>query len=147
LKERYKHIERLDGDIMRNHLSILGFSKEDRDANIKRVGFVASLLSRNGVIVVASFISPYKAHREDLKKNVHGFLEVHVHAPLAVCEKRDPKGMYKKARKGEIENFTGIDDPYETPETPDLKIETHLCTVKESVSKVIKFLEDEKYIF
>lgn len=139
-------IERLDGDVVRENLSNLGFSKEDRDANIKRVGFVANLLSRNDVIVVASFITPYKEHRKQLRESVNNYIEVFVNAPLKVCESRDPKGLYKKARTGEIENFTGIGDPYEEPTSPDIELNTDTENVEESVAKVIDYLKLQKLI-
>ncbi len=148
LEEEHGHlVERLDGDIVRQHLTKdLGFTKEDRDTNIERVSFVAKLLSRNGISVLASFISPYIARRDKTRKMVTNFIEVHVHCPVSVCEERDVKGLYKMARKGEIDNFTGISDPYEEPENPEIKLNTHKETVDESVKKVIDYLEDNGYI-
>src|SRR5215813_11758740 len=117
LRERGVRFERLDGDTVREGLTRdLGFSKEDRDKNIERVTFVAKLLSRNGVGVVASFISPYREARDKVRQETTNFIEVFVDAPIQVCEDRDVKGMYAKARKGEIANFTGVSDPYEAPE-------------------------------
>jgi len=139
-------IERLDGDIVRDYLTNLGFSKEDRDANIKRVGFIAGLLSRNGVNVIASFISPYLGHRQELRDNIDNFIEVFVDAPLEVCEERDPKGMYKKARAGEIKNFTGISDPYEPPENPEIHLNTADTTPEECAEKVLNYLKDKGFI-
>lgn len=109
-------VEVLDGDVVRTHLTKgLGYTKEDRDENIRRIGFVAHLLTRNGVIVIVSAISPYRAIREEIRAKIGNFVEVYVNAPLEVCEARDVKGLYKKARAGEIKMFTGIDDPYEPP--------------------------------
>ncbi|MGM0405075.1 MAG: adenylyl-sulfate kinase [Thermoplasmatota archaeon] len=148
LEEEHGHlVERLDGDIVRQHLTKdLGFTKEDRDTNIERVSFVAKLLSRNGISVLASFISPYIARRNKTRDMVTNFIEVHVHCPVSVCEERDVKGLYKKARKGEIDNFTGISDPYEEPENPEIKLNTHKETVDESVQNVIDYLEENGYI-
>lgn len=116
-------VEKLDGDIVRRNLSAdLGFSREDRVENIRRIAFVASLLSKHGVGVVASFISPYKSEREHVRKTVCNYIEIHVNTPLHICEARDPKGMYAKARRGEIKNFTGVSDPYEEPENPHLRV-------------------------
>ncbi len=148
LEEEHGHlVERLDGDIVRQHLTKdLGFTKEDRDTNIERVSFVAKLLSRNGVSVLASFISPYKKRRNKTREMVTNFIEVHVHCPVSVCEERDVKGLYKKAREGEIDNFTGISDPYEEPEDPEIKLNTHEETIDESVQNVIDHLEENGYI-
>jgi adenylylsulfate kinase len=128
----------LDGDIFRKHLSReLGFSKSERDENIRRIGFVAQLLTRHGVIALVSAISPYRAIREEIRANIGSFLEVFVNAPLQVCEQRDPKGLYKRARAGEFRGFTGVDDPYEPPLSPDVECRTDLESVKESVDKVV----------
>ncbi len=109
-------VEWLDGDVVRQHLSKdLGFSKQDRDENIRRIGFVAELLTRNGVIVLVSAISPYGSVRDEVRRRIGNFLEVYVNAPLAVCEQRDVKGLYRRARTGELHHFTGVDDPYEAP--------------------------------
>ncbi|OIO49827.1 MAG: adenylyl-sulfate kinase [Parcubacteria group bacterium CG1_02_41_12] len=142
-----KQVERLDGDVVRQSLTRdLGFSKEDRDTNIERVTFVAKLLARNGVLVLVSFISPYKKHRETARMEVDNFIEVHVNCPLEECERRDVKGMYKKARAGEIQNFTGIDDPYEAPECPELELMTHKCSVDECVEEIVGYLQKKKLI-
>jgi bifunctional enzyme CysN/CysC len=118
-------VEMLDGDIIRRHLcSDLGFGKEDRDENIRRIGFVAELLTRNGAIVLVSAISPYRNAREEVRGRISDFLEVYVNAPLNVCEQRDVKGLYRKARDGEITGFTGIDDPYEAPLAPEIECKT-----------------------
>ena len=147
LQGRNLKIERLDGDVVRQSLTRdLGFSKEDRDKNIERVTFVAKLLSRNGVGVIASFISPYQAVRDMVREETTNFIEVFIHAPLEVCAERDVKGMYKKAFAGEIANFTGVSDPYEEPANPDLLINTHEETPEESAQRVIEYLETHEFI-
>ncbi|NEP49942.1 MAG: adenylyl-sulfate kinase [Moorea sp. SIO3C2] len=139
--------EVLDGDIVRQNLTKgLGFSKEDRDTNVRRIGFVAHLLTRNGVIVLVSAISPYREIREEVKQRIGDFVEVYVNAPLNVCEGRDVKGLYKRARAGEIKSFTGIDDPYEPPLNPEVECRTDKEELSESVDKVIKKLEELNYI-
>ena len=136
----------LDGDCVRQNLTKgLGFSKEDRDENIRRIGFVAHLLSRNGVIAIVAAISPYRAIRDEVRARIGHFVEVFANAPLAVCEGRDPKGMYRRARAGEIKGFTGIDDPYETPLAPEVECHTDCETVEESVAKVLRVLETYGY--
>ncbi len=140
-------VEVLDGDVVRENLTKgLGFSKEDRDENIRRIGFVAHLLTRNGVIVVVSAISPYRNAREQVRQQIGDFIEVYVNAPLEVCEQRDVKGLYKKARSGEIKNFTGIDDPYEPPLHPEVECRTGLESLEESSTKVLQMLVEKKYI-
>jgi adenylylsulfate kinase len=140
-------LEVLDGDIVRTNLTKgLGFSKEDRDENIRRIGFVSHLLTRNGVIVIVSAISPYRQMREEVRGKIGDFVEVFVNAPLAVCEGRDVKGLYKKARAGEIKSFTGIDDPYEPPLHPEVECRTDLETLEESVAKVWTKLEELGYL-
>lgn len=147
LSENIDRIERLDGDVVREHLtSDLGFSREHRDENIKRICFLSKLLSRNGVVVVASFIAPYSHHREMLRQTVNNFIEVFVDAPLEVCELRDPKGIYKRVRAGEIELFTGIDDPYDIPEDPHIHIKTHELDIERSVEMVLEYLRIENHI-
>lgn len=147
LKSHGYRVEILDGDIVRQHLTKgLGFSKEDRDENIRRVGFVANLLTRNQVIVLVSAISPYREIREEVRQQIVNFVEVYVNAPLAVCEQRDVKGLYKKARAGEIKNFTGIDDPYEHPFQSEVECRTDIETLEESVSKVLSKLRELGYI-
>ena len=140
-------VEVLDGDIAREHLTKgLGFSKEDRDENVRRIGWVANLLSRNGVIVVCSVISPYRSVRDELRQ-LHAepagpggshsrFVEVHVSTPVEVCSERDVKGLYAKQRNGEISGLTGVDDPYEPPLSPEVVVPTHELTLDESVEKV-----------
>lgn len=140
-------VEVLDGDIVRQNLTKgLGFSKEDRDENIRRIGFVAHLLTRNGVIVLVSAISPYREIRQEVKAKIGDFIQVFVNAPLEVCEQRDVKGLYKKARAGEIKHFTGIDDPYEIPSDPDVECHTDIETEAESVAKVLQKLQASGYV-
>ncbi|MEA2053856.1 MAG: adenylyl-sulfate kinase [Candidatus Thermoplasmatota archaeon] len=147
LREKGYRVERLDGDIVRKSLTNdLGFSKEDRDENIKRVTFVAKLLTRNGIIVLTSFVSPYKERRRKSREGIGKFLEVYVKCSLEECIDRDIKGMYKKALNGEIKNFTGINDPYEEPENPELILETDKESIEESVEKVLKKLEELGYL-
>lgn len=147
LKARGLKIERLDGDVVRQSLTRdLGFSKEDRDKNIERVTFVAKLLSRNGVGVVASFISPYIKTRDMIRSETTNFVEVFVDAPLEVCAERDVKGMYAKAFAGEIENFTGVSDPYEAPERPEIHLHTDQETPEESARRIIAYLEERELV-
>jgi adenylyl-sulfate kinase len=142
LLERGVKVELLDGDEVRTNLSKgLGFSKEDRDTNIKRIGYVCKLLSRNGVAAIAAAISPYKAVRDEVRNSIDNFVEVYVKAPVDVLKERDVKGMYKKALAGEIKNFTGVDDPYEEPDNPEILIESDKESVEESTSKIIRTLE------
>ncbi|SKB14675.1 Adenylyl-sulfate kinase [Planktothrix sp. PCC 11201] len=146
-QEKGCNLEILDGDIVRENLTKgLGFSKPDRDENIRRIGFVAHLLTRNGVIVLVSAISPYREIREEVREKIGDFVEVYVNAPLTVCEGRDVKGLYKRARAGEIKGFTGIDDPYEAPTNPDVECNTDHEDLSESVAKVLKKLADLGYI-
>ena len=140
-------VEILDGDIVRTNLTKgLGFNKEDRDENVRRIGFVSHLLSRNGVIVLVSAISPYRNIREEVRKRVGDFVEVYVNAPLNVCEDRDVKGLYKRARAGEIKGFTGIDDPYEPPANPEIECRTDLEELSQSVTKVLDKLNELGYL-
>ncbi len=147
LKERGVKFEVLDGDIVRTNLTKgLTFSKEDRDTNVRRIGFVCDLLTRNGVIVLVAAISPYRAIREEIREKIGDFMEVYVSAPVEVCEARDVKGLYAKARSGEIKQFTGISDPYEPPTNPEVNCETHNETLDESVNKVIAKMEEMGYL-
>jgi adenylylsulfate kinase len=147
LIDRGCEIEILDGDVIRENLTKgLGFSKADRDENIRRIGFVANLLTRHGVIVLVSAISPYREIREEVKAKIGDFLEVFVNAPLSVCEDRDVKGLYKRARAGEIKSFTGIDDPYEPPLNPEIECRTDKEELSESVAKVINKLTEMGYL-
>jgi adenylylsulfate kinase len=147
LQSRGYKLEVLDGDLVRQTLNkSLGFSKEDRDENIRRIGFMAHLLTRNNVIVLVSAISPYRQVREDVRRRIGDFIEVHVNAPLEVCEQRDVKRLYEKARAGKIQNFTGIDDPYESPLNPEVECKTDLETPEESAAKVLATLEERGYL-
>ena len=143
LIRRGEKVEILDGDIVRTNLSKgLGFSKEDRETNLMRIGFVCRLLSRNGVIAIAAAISPYDYIRKNLRKEDENFIEVYVNAPLEICIERDVKGLYKKALAGEIRQFTGIDDPYEAPEDAEIEVHTDKETPEESVDFVIRRMEE-----
>ncbi len=150
LRARGLKVEQLDGDVVRENLSKgLGFSREDRDTNIRRIGFVCDLLSRNDVIAIASAISPYRSTRDEVRAmhtNGNTFLEVYVDCPVEECEKRDVKGLYAKARAGIIKEFTGVSDPYEPPVNPEITIATHKETLDESVGKVIGYLEQKGLI-
>jgi adenylylsulfate kinase len=148
LRQRHGKIEVLDGDIVRTNLSKgLGFSREDRDTNVLRIGFVADLLTRNGVGVIVSAISPFKEVRDQVRRNVgEDFVEVFVDAPLEVCAERDVKGLYKKAFAGEIEQFTGVSDPYEPPAAPELHIKSNEEEPHESARRVISKLEELGYL-
>ena len=135
-------VEWLDGDAVRQHISKgLGYSKEDRDENIRRIGFVAELLPRNGVIVLVSAISPYRAVRDEMRVRIGNFLEVYVEAPLELCQQRDISGIYRRALAGEIHHVTGMDDPYEPPLSPDIVCHTGRETRDESVAKVMDRVE------
>ncbi|HZD30916.1 MAG TPA: sulfate adenylyltransferase subunit CysN [Candidatus Angelobacter sp.] len=136
-------VEVIDGDVIRNYLcKDLGFSKEDRDENIRRIAFVSQLLTRNGTVVLVSAISPYRAGRDGARRTIGNFLEVHVSTPLAVCEVRDPKDLYQKARAGKIHGFTGIDDPYEPPLNPEIICNTDRESTRESSVKVVSAVMD-----
>jgi adenylylsulfate kinase len=148
LRERGRTVEVLDGDIVRTNLSKgLGFSREDRNINVLRIGFVANLLTRNGVAVIVSAISPYKEARDQVRRRIVDFVEVFVDAPLEVCAERDVKGLYKKAFSGEIAQFTGVSDPYEPPAAPDLVLKTDEEEPQESARKVIEKLEYFGYLW
>jgi adenylylsulfate kinase len=139
--------EILDGDEVRQRLTKgLGFSKEDRIENVRRVAYVAKLLTRNGVIAIAALISPYRAVRDEIKQDIGRCLEVFVDCPVEVCKDRDVKGMYKKAMTGEIKQFTGVDDPYEIPLHPDLLLSTSTEPPQVSLSRVLKFLSEGGYL-
>ena len=148
LRERERQVEVLDGDIVRTNLSKgLTFSRDDRNINVLRIGFVANLLTRNGVGVIVSAISPYKEARDQVRRRIVDFVEVFVDAPLEVCAERDVKGLYKKAFAGEIEQFTGVSDPYEPPNAPDLILKTDEESPAESARKVIEKLEFFGYLW
>jgi len=149
LYEMGRHTYLLDGDNIRHGLNRdLGFSEEDRIENIRRIGEVAKLFVDSGLIVLTAFISPFQKDRDQVRSLVKKseFIEVYVDTPLEVCEQRDPKGLYKKARAGEISDFTGISSPYEPPKNPEIHIENNKISVEESVDKIIEYLKDNKYI-
>ena len=147
LRNRGLKVERLDGDIVRKSLTRdLGFSKEDRDMNIERVTFVAKLLTRNGVAVLCSFISPYRERRAKSRAEIGNFVEIYCKASLDALIERDVKGLYKKALAGEIQSFTGVSDPYEEPENPEVVVETDKETLEESLSKIVRKLEELGYV-
>ena len=149
LMEQGRQVTVLDGDVVRTHLSKgLGFSKEDRDTNIRRIGFVASEIVRNGGVAVCAAVSPYRATRDDVRNMVGegSFIEVFVNTPLSACEARDSKGMYAKARRGEITGFTGIDDPYEPPENPEIEIETTARSAEDNARAVFDLLKTSGFV-
>ena len=137
-----RSVEVLDGDIIRTNLCRgLGFSREDRDINVRRIGFVAQLLSRNGVAVVVAAVSPYAQARQEVREQIEDFFEVHVECPIAECERRDVKGMYAKARAGQLPGFTGVDDPYEPPVAPEVTVHTQRETPEQSAARVLTALD------
>ncbi len=147
LRNRGHRVEILDGDEVRTNLSKgLGFSKEDRDTNIRRIGYVCRLLARNGVIAISAAISPYRAIRDEVRAQHPRFFEVFVKCPLETLVERDVKGLYKKALKGEIPVFTGVSDPYEEPLNPELVIESQIDSVEESLAKLVGALETRRLI-
>jgi sulfate adenylyltransferase len=149
LLEHGRQVTMLDGDVVRTHLSKgLGFSKEDRDVNIRRIGFVASEIVRHGGVVLCAAVSPYRATRNDVRNMVgkDHFVEVFVDTPLEVCEGRDTKGMYAKARRGEIKDFTGIDDPYEAPLHAELTLDTTRHTPEQNARLVLDYLLDKGFV-
>src|SRR5882724_2473134 len=143
LSARGHRVEVLDGDVIRTNLSKgLGFSKEDRDTNIRRIGFVCNLLTRNDVVAIAAAISPYREVRGELRRDIGSFVEVYVKCSIEVLAERDVKGLYKKALAGEIKNFTGVDDPYESPLAAEVIVETDTETPEESAARIIAKLEE-----
>jgi adenylylsulfate kinase len=135
--------EVLDADDLRKHLNRdLGFTKADRDENIRRIAYVANLLTRHGAVVLVAAVSPYRAARDEARKTIGAFVEVHVDAPLAVCEMRDPIGLYRRARAGELHHIAGVDDPYEPPLAPELRCRTDEEAIQESVAKVVSLVLD-----
>jgi adenylyl-sulfate kinase len=143
LRERGLNVETLDGDVVRTNLSKgLGFSKEDRDTNIRRIAFVADLLSRNGVVAITAAISPYREVRDEARAAMgERFVEIHVKASVEECARRDVKGLYEKAFSGEIKEFTGVSDPYEPPLDPEITVDTETETEEESAAKVLAYLD------
>lgn len=147
LRARGVPVEVLDGDVVRTNLSKgLGFSKEDRDTNIRRIGFVAHLLTRNGVGVISAAISPYRAIRDEVRAQIGDFVEVYVHCSIEELTRRDVKGLYEKALRGEIRNFTGVSDPYEAPLSPDIVVDSEHEDVEESVARILRLLEERGYV-
>src|SRR5204863_4285578 len=147
LVERGRHVEVLDGDEVRENLSKgLGFSKEDRDTNIRRIAYVARLITRSGGVAITAAISPYREVRDELRGQTPGFVEVFVRAPLDTLVERDTKGLYRKAIAGEIANFTGVSDPYEEPLHPEVTCDTSVESVEQSVTKVLDKLERLGYL-
>ena len=147
LKARERNVEILDGDIVRTHLSKgLGFSREDRDTNIKRIAFVCGLLTRNGVICISAAIAPYREARQWARQEIGNFVEVYVKCPLEVCRQRDVKGLYKLVDEGKLTGFTGVDDPYEEPQHPELVVETNKETIEESIGRIFAKLEELGYL-
>ncbi len=147
LERRGRGFEVLDGDVVRTHLSKgLGFTREDRDINVRRIGWVAQTLARHGAVVVVAAISPYRAIRDEVRRGTDRFVEVYVKVPLSVAEERDVKGLYRRARAGEIPNFTGIDDPYEPPDAPEVICETSSESVAESAQRVLAACEALGYL-
>jgi adenylyl-sulfate kinase len=145
LRARGHRVELLDGDEVREHISAgLTFSKEDRDINIRRIGFVASLLARNGVVAVTAAISPYRSVRDEVRARIDNFVEIYVATSLEECEARDVKGLYAKARSGDIPQFTGLSDPYEPPVDPEIRVETAGRTPQESARDVVDWLEQAR---
>ncbi len=147
LRNRGHRVEILDGDEVRTNLSKgLGFSKEDRDTNIRRIGYVCRLLARNGVVAISAAISPYRAIRDEVRAQHDRFFEVYVKCPLETLVERDIKGLYKRALKGEIPAFTGVSDPYEEPLNPELVVESHIESVEQSLARLIGALEAQRLI-
>ena len=145
--EQGRNIEVLDGDEVRTHLSKgLGFSREDRDTNIKRIAYVCKLLTRNGVFCISAAIAPYREARAWARQEIGNFVEIYVKCPLDVCRERDVKGLYKLVDEGKIQHFTGVDDPYEEPENPDLVVETNKQTIEESVAIILAKLVELGYL-
>jgi len=141
------HAEILDGDEVRRHLSLgLGFSREDRDTNIRRIGYVAKLLARSGACAITAAISPYRATRDEQRAQIGRFVEVYCRCPIAVLTARDPKGLYRRALAGEIKHFTGIDDPYEPPESPDVVVATDTESKEESLDRIVRKIEALGYL-
>lgn len=147
LRQAGRKVELLDGDVVRTNLSQgLGFQKADRDTNVQRIGFVCELLSRNGVIAVVAAISPYREARAAVKRKVERFVEVYVECPVSVLADRDVKGLYKRALAGDIPHFTGVSDPYEAPEQPDLTIHSDKESASESIARVWALLQQRELI-
>ena len=143
LVRRGLDVEYIDGDALREVFPQTGFTREEREEHLRRTGYMASRLAAHGVTVVASFVSPYRESRDFIRRLCPRFLEIYVATPLEECERRDVKGLYARARRGEIRNFTGIDDPYEVPERPELSLDTRALSVEQSVTQVLALVEDQ----
>ena len=147
LRRRGRHVEILDGDEVRANLSKgLGFSKEDRDTNIKRIGYVCKLLTRNGVVAISAAISPYREVRDYNRQQIGHFIEIYVRCAIEELTRRDVKGLYKKALAGEIQNFTGVSDPYEPPLNPEIMVDSERQTVEESLRAILDYLEQRGWV-
>lgn len=147
LQTYFQDIEVLDGDVVRTHLSKgLGFSREDRNTNIKRIAFVCNLLTRHGVVCIVAAISPYREARQWARQEIGNFVEVYIKCPIEVCRLRDVKGLYRQVDEGKIKGFTGVDDPYEEPDEPELVIETDQETVEESIARIVARLGELGYL-
>jgi adenylylsulfate kinase len=147
LRSRGRRVEVLDGDVVRTNLSKgLGFSREDRDTNVRRIAFVCHLLSRNGVVAISAAISPYAATRAEARALIGDFVEVYVRCPLPELVRRDVKGLYAKALRGEIDHFTGVSDPYEEPEHPEVVVDSSVDSVEDSVRRILRHLEERGYV-
>ena len=149
LYERRRHSVILDGDVVRTGLNAdLGFSEDDRKENVRRIGEVGRLFAQTGVIALVAVIAPYASARDAVRKEMRPgrFVEVHVDAPLSLCEERDPKGLYAKARAGQLKNFTGLDAPYEVPEHPELRLDTSAMTADQAAERVIALLAERRFI-
>ncbi len=140
LRQRGTDVEYIDGDALREVFPKTGFTREEREEHLRRTGYMASRLAAHGVTVIASFVSPYRESREFIRRLCPGFVEIYVATPLDECERRDVKGLYARARRGDIRNFTGIDDPYEAPEHPELTLDTRALSVDQCVGRVLERL-------
>jgi len=147
LEQRGQSTEVIDGDVIRTTLSKgLGFSREDRDTNIARIALICALLTKHGVATISAAISPYAGARKLAREQIGNFIEVYVHCPLHVVKARDVKGLYEKAERGEIQSFTGVSDPYEAPENPEVIVRTHEESVETSVNRIVDYLEAHGYV-
>jgi adenylylsulfate kinase len=144
LKRQGHAVEYIDGDALREVFPTTGFTRPEREEHLRRTGYMASRLAAHGIVVVASFVSPYRESREFIRRLCPGFVEIYVSTPLDVCESRDVKGLYSRARRGDIRYFTGIDDPYEVPERPELTLDTRVLNVEQCVSKVLERVEHQR---
>ncbi|HYF38540.1 MAG TPA: adenylyl-sulfate kinase [Gemmatimonadales bacterium] len=143
LVRRQLDVEYIDGDALREVFPNTGFTRAEGEEHLRRTGYMASRLSAHGVTVVASFVSPYRGSRDFIRKLCPAFAEIYVATPLEECERRDVKGLYARARRGELKNFTGIDDPYEVPEQPELTLDTRTLSVEQSVARVLALYEEQ----